>query len=89
MPSSNSRRRARSISRSLVRHGRDGCAAKVENLLASFADAESFMEQPAAKEVASLIIEPTEELERADVSDITKLLSNWRGRGGRSLSRTG
>ncbi|CAN5319477.1 hypothetical protein BH20ACI1_BH20ACI1_18570 [soil metagenome] len=30
----------------------------VENLLASYTDAESFMEQPAATEVASLIIEP-------------------------------
>ncbi len=37
---------------------------EVENLLASFANAESFMEEPAVREVASLIIEPTEKLEQ-------------------------
>lgn len=36
---------------------------EVESLLASFDDAESFMEQPAAKEVASLIVEPNEKLQ--------------------------
>src|SRR6266536_3231668 len=38
--------------------------SEVEKLLASFANAESFMEEPAVREVASLIIEPTEKLEQ-------------------------
>ncbi len=37
---------------------------EVENLLASFANAGSFMEDPAVREVASLIIEPAEKLEQ-------------------------
>ncbi|MBA2493071.1 MAG: protein kinase, partial [Acidobacteria bacterium] len=36
----------------------DGLRCEVENLLDSFENAKSFMEQPAAKEVASFIIEP-------------------------------
>jgi hypothetical protein len=35
---------------------------EVEKLLASFENAKSFMEKPAAAEVASLIVEPTENL---------------------------
>jgi serine/threonine protein kinase len=54
---------------------------EVENLLSSFENPTSFMEQPAAKEVASLIIERNSELESGQILSHYRILSKI-GEGG-------